>query len=121
MLAMRLANSRPELDQSQFPDYVDEQIPTRRIDPAPGRHVGRKPQRPNNQQLHDNLGIQWPSYANTADSRRDQKLRNEDARGASRINWGPRQPSPPRSHGFVSLEEQSGRIELLPQCLLCLT
>jgi len=102
MLALRLANRRPELDQSQVPEHVDEQIPTQRTNPAPARVNGGNARRPNNQQLHDRLGIAYPPYATTPESRSGRNLQDEDARGASRRNWDPHQRSPRRSHGFVS-------------------
>ncbi len=110
MLALRLVNRRPELDRSQWPDYVDEQIPTQRTDPAPGRNEGGNARRLNNQQLHERLGIGYPFYATPPELRNGQNLQDEDARGASRSNWNPRQPSPRRSHGFVSRDQQSGRV-----------
>ncbi len=121
MLAMRLANRRPELDQSQFPEYVDEQIPTQRTNPAPARVNGGNARRPNNQQLHDRLGIQYPPYATTPESRSGRNLQDEDARGASRRNWDPRQRSPRRSHGFVSQDQQRGNQIKFPTIIIIMT
>ena len=60
MLALRLANREPTLDMQQFPQIGDQQVYNTRQRGQGNRGPSGNAGRPNNQWLHNNLGIETP-------------------------------------------------------------